>query len=224
MNEKCWYKDVCEMECGSSCIRYLEMEYLVDNSGIPIINRYPVSLIPDDVDYDAFCKLAGIKDNILEFVNTGKNLFISSSNTGNGKTSWSIKLLLKYFDQVWAGNGFRLRGLFIHTPTLLTELKNFNDPLSTSYKDNILSADLVVWDDIASTEMTNYDLTQLLIYVDNRIMNGKSNIYTGNVDSNINLQRLMGVRLASRIWNTSELVVFRGKDRRVSNGSVAGSF
>lgn len=224
MNEKCWYKEVCNLECTSSCIRYLEMEYLVDNSGIPALNKYPALLVPDDVDYNSFCRLAEIKDNILEFVNGGKNLFISSSNTGNGKTSWAIKLLLKYFNEIWAGNGFRIRGLFIHTPTLLTELKNFNDPLSTSYKENIMSVDLVVWDDIASTEMTSYDLTQLLIYVDNRIMNGKSNIYTGNVDSSINLQRLMGVRLASRVWNTSEIVIFKGKDRRASGGSITGSF
>lgn len=215
-NDKCWYKEVCDQECSSTCIRYLEMKYLVDHSGIPLVNQYPIPLNPDDVDYQAFCQLANIKDNIYDFVNRGQNLFITSVNTGNGKTSWSIKLMLKYFDTVWAGNGFAVRGLFLHTPSILEQLKNFKDPLSTDFKQLIQETDLVIWDDIASTEMSNYDLTQLLIYVDARLLNGKSNIYTGNISSVENLQKIMGVRLASRIYNNSRVVIFEGKDRRTS--------
>ena len=215
-NNKCWYKEVCDQECNSTCIRFLEMSYLVDHSGIPLVNQYPVTLNPDDADYEAFCQLADIKDNIYDFVKTGQNLFITSKNTGNGKTSWSIKLMLKYFDTVWAGNGFVTRGLFLHTPSILEQLKNFKDPLSSEYRQLIQETDLVIWDDIASTEMSNYDLTQLLIYIDARLLSGKSNIYTGNIDTVENLQKLMGVRLASRIYNNSRVVIFKGKDRRTN--------
>ena len=216
MNENCWYKDVCTMNCTDSCIRYLEMEYLIKASCIPIAYQYPVSLNPDNVDYESFCLLADIKDEILNFVNGGGSLYIASAETGNGKTTWATKLMLKYFDEIWAGNGFRVRGLFLHVPTFLGQLKNFNNPLTDYYKQSIMDCDLVIWDDIASTELSNYDISQLLTYIDSRVNNSKCNIYTGNVDTNINLQRLMGVRLASRIWNRSEVIILKGKDRRNS--------
>lgn len=213
-NEKCWYKDVCEEVCSTSCIRYLEMDYLVQHSNIPFAYQYPVVLNPEKVDYDAFCDLADIKDCILDFVKNGNNLYIASSETGNGKTTWSIKMMLKYFDEIWAGNGFRTRGLFLHVPTILMQLKNFSSPLSEEFKNHILDADMIIWDDIASTELSNYDLSQLLIYIDSRINNSKCNIYTGNIDSEFKLQKLMGARLTSRIWNQSEIIILKGKDRR----------
>lgn len=215
-NESCWYEKVCNTECSSSCVRFLEMEYLIQNSGIPAAYQYPATLSPEDVDYDAFCDLADIKDNILDFVNGGGNLYIASAHTGNGKTSWATKMLLKYFDEVWAGNGFRVRGLFLHVPTLLLQLKNFENPLSEEFKNNILNTDLVVWDDIASVEMSNYDLSQLLLYIDGRTTNSMSNIYTGNIHNDMTLQRIVGMRLASRIWNKSEVIIFNGKDRRTA--------
>ena len=178
MNENCWYKDVCTQVCTESCIRYLEMSYLMDSSGIPKAKQKSINLSPDDSDYDAFYSLLSIKNDIVNFVNSGKNLYITSNITGNGKTSWAIKLMLKYFNEVWAGNGFKTRGLFIHVPTLLTNLKNFENPLSDSYKQDLSTTDLVIWDDIASTEMSKYDYSQLLMYIDNRIMNEKSNIFT----------------------------------------------
>ena len=189
------------------------MKYLMDNSGIPKNRQHPQSLVAG-VDYNAFVQLSDIKDNILEFVETGQNLYLCSENTGNGKTSWSIKLMLKYFDQMWAGNGFKERGLFIHVPTFLSKLKNFNDPLLTSYKESVSNVDLICWDDIASTKLSEYDISQLLIFIDQRIVDGKANIFTGNIVTEQNLEKVLGSRLASRIWNTSEVIKLVGKDRR----------
>ena len=45
-------------------------------------------------------------------------------------------------------------------------------------------------------------------------VNSISNIYTGNLTSHASLANALGDRLASRIWNTSTLVEFKGKDRR----------
>lgn len=213
-NSKCWYKDVCTLDSCNNCIRYLEMKYLIDNSNIPPSRQIPNKLIPDKVDYDSFIKLQDIKDNIVSYVNAGNNLYITSKRLGNGKTSWSIKLLLKYFNEIWPGNGFRVRGLFIHVPTFLNQLKSFNSPLSAEYKSNIFNTDLVVWDDIASTKLSEYDHSQLLSYIDVRILNGKSNIYTGNMSRYEELEQTVGQRLASRIWY-SDIVEFIGKDRRL---------
>lgn len=213
---KCWYDSVCKEasdNCDVDCIRYKEMRYLVDNSGIPINKQIPEKLYPGD-DYDAFCRLNEVKLDILSFVNSGSNIYITSGNTGNGKTSWAIKLLLKFFDEVWAGNGFRTRGLFVYVPQLLLKLKDFNNPLSDDYKQNLLNCDVVVWDDIGSTELSNYDLSQLLLYIDQRTMAGKANIYTGNLNTKDRLAKVLGERLVSRVWNSSEVVQFTGKDRR----------
>ena len=215
-NSNCWYKDVCQKEDScESCLRFLEMSTLLSESGIPKIRQYPPRLIPEDVDYDSFCELLDIKDNIYNLVNFENfNLYIASKYTGNGKTTWSIKLMLKYFDEIWAGNGLRVRGMFVHVPTLLMQLKNFENPLSTEYKNNLLNADMIIWDDIAHTDVSRYDYNNILMFIDNRLFNGKTNIYTSNIVSQIELEKCLGAKLASRIFETSDIVIFNGKGRR----------
>ena len=187
----------------------------MDSSGIPKIRQVPVYLRPDKIDFYSFCDLANIKDDIEDWVcNSEKNLYICSNNTGNGKTTWAIKLMLKYFDCIWAGNGFRTRGLFIHVPTLLLNLKNFQTPVSAEYKNDILTCDLVIFDDIAVSGISQYDYNNLLMFIDNRILNGKNNIFTSNKTSKNSLEDTIGSRLASRIWDTSQIIELKGKDRR----------
>ena len=214
MNDKCWYKEVCNLDTCDNCIRFIEMSFLMQKSNIPYNRQFPKPLIPQDCDYDSYCKLAKIKENVVEFVDEGKQLYITSRYTGNGKTSWAIKLMLKYFDGIWAGNGCRIRGLFIHTPTFLTKLKQFDvkDIEFEELKRNIIDCDLVVWDDIGANDMSAYDHTQLLTYIDQRVLNNKSNIYTGNLNKTL-LERSLGVRLASRI-TSGEFIELRGKDMR----------
>ena len=211
----CIYKEVCNQECSEACIRYIEIKSLLEQSNVPEARQGIITLIPDNCDYDSFCVLADIKNNIKDFVDNGENLYIVSRNTGNGKTTWSIKLMLKYFDEIWAGNGLRCRGVFIHVPTFLLKCKDFDnkDNEFNEMKSNLLAVDLVIWDDIGSTGMSNYDLSQLLMYVDQRILSKKANIFTGNLLSG-DLEKSLGSRLASRIWNTSEVVEFHGKDKR----------
>ena len=215
MNE-CWYKDVCSRTvCNSNCLRYLEMRALMEYSNIPKNRQMPSILTPDDCDYEAFCELAEIKKNILDFVKEGKNLYLYSNTTGNGKTSWAIKIILKFFDSVWAGNGFKCRGIFIHTPTFLSKLKQFNevDEKFEELKRHLSTVDLVIWDDIASTDMSSYDHGQLLSYIDQRILAEKSNIFTGNRDAT-NMEKALGSRLASRILSNSTRIELRGLDKR----------
>ena len=213
--EDCWYKHVCQSDkpC-SSCIRYLEMKFLMDNSGIPKNRQMPIKLVPDECDYDAFSELNRIKGDIDVFVEQGRNLYITGKTPGTGKTSWAIKLLLKYFDLIWAGNGLKTRGMMVHVPTLLIQLKDFQNPLKTSYKTDLLNADVVVWDEIGGTGMSQYDYSQLLMLIDQRIFMGKSNIFTGNLDNPRELEKCLGSRLASRVWGTSTVITFKGKDKR----------
>ncbi len=211
-NDDCWYKDVCTYDQCVNCIRYSEMKYLMDNSGLPKKRQHPIAL-NGNKDLQAFFMLDEIRQDIKTFVDNGESLYIFSEYTGNGKTSWAIKLLLKYFDTIWAGNGFRIRGYFQHVPTLFSTLKDFSKS-HESLKNVLETADLVIWDDIASTKLSDYDVQQLLIIIDSRVSEGLANIYTGNITSHEALTKAVGDRLASRIWNRSTLVEFKGKDRR----------
>lgn len=210
--EDCWYRNVCTYEQCVNCIRYSEMKYLMDNSGLPKRKQHSIQL-DGSRDQKAFKLLADIKDDILNFVNNGESLYLFSEYTGNGKTSWAVKLLLKYFDTIWAGNGFRVRGYFQHVPMLFNTLKDFSKS-HEALKSTLETVDLVVWDDIASTKLSDFDRQQLLTLIDVRVSCGLSNIYTGNLTTQSALELAVGDRLASRIWNMSTLVEFKGKDRR----------
>jgi len=188
------------------------------NSNIPKNRQYPIPLIPCKNDIKVFNELKNLKDNIKEFVDNGKSLYIYSNNTGNGKTSWAIKLMVKYFDEIWAGNGFKCRGVYIHVPTFFDKMKDTmidKDKDFENLKQKLLSVNLVIWDDIASTSISNYDHAKFLTYIDQRNFNGLSNIYTGNIDQpDLNLKDLIGNRLLSRIWNESLHFEITGVDRR----------
>lgn len=215
----CWYREVCENYtegCVRGCIRYAKMRYMMENSNIPIAKRVPIKLTPSKVDIEAFRKLSTIKDDIYNFVYDGKSLYISSKIVGNGKTSFSLKILMHYFETCLEDE-LDVRGVFVHVPTFLIKLKDFNniDEQFEELKRLLLGVDLVVWDDIASTDMSAYDISQLTSYIDARVMNELSNIYTGNITSREQMQEVLGARLTSRIWNSkTEIVEFFGGERR----------
>ena len=77
-----------------------------------------------------------------------------------------------------------------------------------------MEVDVVVWDEIASTAISNYDYGNLLMFLDYRIATDKSNIFTSNAITQEELEKNIGSKLASRIWNTSTIIQFNGKDRR----------
>lgn len=218
-NSDCWYKDVCEADenACNNCIKFAEMKHLMETSRLPKNKQRPIPLNAPTVDRDAYARLSEIKSDIVSFVEEGRSLFIGSNHTGNGKTSWAIKLMLRYFDQIWAGNAFRTRAVFVHIPTFLLKCKDFNthDEEFEQLKRDMLNADLVVWDDIAGINMTNYDYSQLLMYVDARVFAEKSNIFTGNCETYDELQKFIGGKIASRILTSdTELIVLHSNDLR----------
>lgn len=215
-NSDCWYINTCEDDCDR-CNIYVQMKYQFDNSGLPKAQYQPITLsIFEDnkVDKPAFKRLSNIRKNIVDFVDNHNNLYICSKNVGNGKTSWAIKMLQTYFHYTAEGNYENLKGMFVSTTDLLLKLKDFNNPLSKKYKDNLESVDLVIWDDIAVNGISQYDFTQLYNIINNRLLAKKSNIFTSNQTTLEGLTKIIGSRLASRIYNTSEIIEFKGGDLR----------
>ena len=215
-NTDCWYVDTCEDDCGR-CTVYAQLNWQMQHSGLPKAKQRPIALyLTDDNsgDKNAYNRLAEIRKNIVEFVDNGNNLYICSKWTGNGKTSWAIKMLHTYFHYTAVGNYDNLKGMFVSTAELLLQLKDFNNPLPKSYIENLKNVDLVIWDDIALTNMSVYDYTQFYSIIDKRILAEKSNIFTTNCTDVKNLAELIGAKTASRIYYTSEVIELKGKDMR----------
>lgn len=213
----CWYNKTCTDDNCNNCLTYIQMKYQFDNCGLPKSKYMPIELYVDDfnkVDEQAYYRLADIRKGIVEFVNDGKNLYICSKNTGNGKTSWAVKMLQTYFHYTAIGNYEHLKGMFVSVAELLLRLKDFNNPLPKNYRDNLENVDLVIWDDIALTSISQYDYLQLYSIINNRMFANKSNIFTSNCTTSAKLDELVGAKLSSRIWNTSEIIEFKGGDAR----------
>jgi DNA replication protein DnaC len=134
--------------------------------------------------------------------------------------------MLAYFDSIWAGNAFRRRGVFISVPEFLDrnrEIISNRDLEFTQLRQDMIDCDLVIWDDISSVKLTDFQHSLLINYIDARMLAGKSNIFTGNVELN-KLSDYVGGRLASRIGNGSELVQFNDRDKRgLGNGRVTST-
>lgn len=211
---RCNHKD-CDKDF---CLRKYKMDTLYSAALMTESQKQHVVLKidPDGTDLEQFQKLAAIEQDIVKFISEGKNLYLHSANCGNGKSSWSIRLVEAYFDKIWARTDGKCRVLFISVPRFLLALKD-NITTRSSYveyiKDNVLEADLVIWDDIAAKMGSEFELTHLLNIIDNRLALGKSNIYT----SNLNRQQLytaLGERLTSRIANMSTDIELFGADKR----------
>jgi len=216
----CPYALICKQrktsDCTDACVRYTEMQHLLVSSTLPRARWQPVKLYPTcEKDTIAFKQLNAYKETIARHVARGDNLYICSNSVGNGKTSWSIKILLKYFDSIWYNNGLKTRGIFVSTPELLIQLKNFEHPLSIEYIDALYNCDLVVWDDIGcSNSLSEYEYNRLLAIIDHRIINKKSNIFTSNITKKDQFAEKLGGRLASRIYDTSKVIAITGGDLR----------
>ena len=217
---KCYLYDNCNRkDCDKDfCLRKYKMDSLYSAAMMTESQKQHIVLKvdQDNTDLEQFKQLAGIEQNILKFITEGRNLYLHSATPGNGKSSWSIRLAEAYFNKIWARSNSRCRVLFISVPRFLLALK---DDITTKnayvayIKENVLEADLVIWDDIAAKMGSEFELTHLLNIIDNRLALGKSNIYT----SNLNKQQLyvaLGERLTSRIANMSTDIELFGADKR----------
>lgn len=211
----CWYLETCKEKSCYMCNTYLQLKWQMDNCGLPKVMQSPITMYNvNDEDTDAYKRLSDIRKGIVDFVNAGNNLYLCSENTGNGKTSWAVRMLHTYLHYTAEGNYEHLKGMFVSVTDLLIRLKDFQHPLSSKYKEDLQECDLVIWDDIAITGVTQYDYTQLYTVINNRIFSGRSNIFTGNIVTKTELKENTGERLATRIWNTSEIIELKGKDIR----------
>lgn len=221
--ENCFLYSRCNhIDCDKSfCLRKYKLDYLYKNSLLSISQREPKTLYidSDGTDREAFTCLVDIEKNILNFVRAGNNLFIHSYTCGNGKTSWAVRLIQAYFNNIWPKTDLDCKALFISVPKFLLALKdnisNKNE-YASFILNNVEKADLVVWDDIATKTGTEFELNRLLAILDDRLCYKKSNIFTSNLGES-ELETALGPRLASRILGLSKKIELFGADKRSLN-------
>ena len=170
----------------------------------------------DGTDRNEFYKLTEIQKSIVNYVKSGMNLYIHSKIAGNGKTSWSLRLVQSYFNKIWYGTDLSCKALFINVPSFLMMIKdNITKPneVVQYIKDNIDKCDIVIWDDIGTKSATPFEHETLLYMIDSRINKGKANIYTSNLNDD-EMHQILGDRLSSRICSLSINIELHGSDKR----------
>ena len=214
--QSCWYKRICTEHCSENCIRYKLMYSLFKQSNLPEALWNYKELIWHEKDLQVYKQLQAKSDAILNFIDAGNNLYIYSENCGNGKTTWAIRLMYSYFDKIWHKSCFDCKALFVSVPKFLYNCKRSISQDVKGFEElcNLISeVDLVIWDDIGEMKASDYEHQILFQYIDDRINSKKSNIYTSNKNKE-QLEDVLGVRLASRIYNCSECIEFVEEDKR----------
>lgn len=192
-------------------------ETYLKRSKIPTRYIQDTPLIPEKVDLESFKALSNIEHGVKDFVKDGSNLFIFSSNVGNGKTSWATKIGKAYINYA-SDYAVQCPVLFVNIPSFLFKKKasitdaSLRDEVAV-IEGSIPIARLVIWDDIAIKDLSEYDKEQLYVWVDNRTSNCKSNIYTSNIGLQ-DLESIIGARLYDRIVSYSTKICLNGHSRR----------
>lgn len=221
---ECWIQKRCKKypNCDTDfCLKLFKIDELCTRALLTKEQRHKKKLWLDGngLDKSAFTYLKGIEDNAEKFVSQGNNLYIYSPITGNGKTAWSLRILLSYIEKCWYKADIKSIALFVNIPRFLLSLKHNISEYDQYYndvKEAILDADLVVFDELGTKIATSFEIEHLLSIINARIDNKKSNIFTSNLDPE-DLRKSVGDRMYSRIVNTSTLVMFRGCDKRAIN-------
>ena len=211
------------MEQKSIESRAFFIEKFIKNSGLP--RRY-TSNIPmkpaTDNDLEMYKRLKEIETNAADFVNSGRNLLITSNIVGNGKTTWATKILNSYIYNYACNYTYSdinyTPALFINFPELLAQTKKAisNENILERVQridECVYTAKLVVFDDIATKMASEYDMELLYVYINYRTNNMLSSIFTTNISANM-LESQIGARVADRITGYSECIEFNGPGRR----------
>lgn len=227
-SDKCYLRDKCykyqeseDCPCKYSniyCPKLFRVDYLYNEALLTPKQKININLHldADGTDRDCFLKLRDIEKNIESYVKEGHNIFIYSSVCGNGKTEWSLKLLRAYIDKIWYKSDLKCKALFINVPRFLLSLKDSisdKNEYVDHIKKNVLNADIVVFDEVATKSLTVFEHEHILSLINSRLELNKSNIFTSNIFGQELLEKV-GERLYSRIVNTSENIQFFGKDKR----------
>lgn len=214
----CLCKNKCSMyrtdSCNENCATFVQTDYMFQLSGLPHCWWRNIEFDFDSVNSNHFSTLEKICNNVELFVRNGFNLFLWGE-TGVGKTSLAIKLMLNYFIAIADRTDYITRGLFINVPSFLRDYRlNMTNQTSNwrELLESIKTCDIVIFDDLFQTVETKFESQIVYSYINDRIFADKSCIFTSNLDP----ERIESIdeRLYSRICEGSDCVNISGSDAR----------
>ena len=181
--DNCPYTCADVANCSEICTRYGKMNHMLEHCNVPnYMDFIKCSADTEEIEPKVLELLKDWKSNVLDYVGNGKNLYISSPYIQTGKTLLSVKIMFKYFDEVWATTDFITRGYFIPVQELLGKAKNFKffDTEEFQQLDTVMKqTDVVIWDGITDWPLSSEEQKLLTRYIKYRFDRKRSNIFNG---------------------------------------------
>ena len=194
-----------------------KLTQLFEASGLPQKYFHPQVLVDRKVDIECWEYLEDIRNHIVEEVENGISIVITSATVGNGKTSWAVRLLQRYLAETALDGRIADKGMFVVSAQLLTEFGDYNyfETMQQFLErfEKLKKCDLLVIDEIGGGMLTKASYPYLYDLVNYRVDNNLSTIYTTNY-SDEEIIDLLGQRLYSRIYDTSVVLEFEASNVR----------
>ena len=194
-----------------------KLNNLFELSGLPKKYFEPQHLVRREVDAECWDWLEDVRNNIVEEVQRGLNIVITSTIVGNGKTSWVVRLLQRYLAETALDGRMVEKGMFVVSAQLLTEFGDYNyfQTMKEFLErfEKLKTCDLLVIDEIGGGSLTKASYPYLYDLVNYRVDNNLSTIYTTNYTDE-EIIDLLGQRLYSRIYDTSVVLEFEASNVR----------
>lgn len=220
-NNLCYAKDYCKQystaKCNSLCDFKLVLDALYNLSDIPKRYRHDLPLRPEQIDLQVFHYLKEYREDINVHVDRGDWLYLYSTVSGNGKTTWSTKFASAYFRHLLRTGNFDIENkvLYLNTNIFLEQLRDSFDNDSSNIKmilDRAYKCDLLLLDDIGVERGTAWTQERLYDLLNTRYNDCKATVFTSNL-SPTEIEDKLGKRIASRI-RSSKVLELKGADRR----------
>lgn len=215
----CYAKTYCKKfgteACNDLCDFYVVLNALYSQSNIPRRYQFDKPLKPDTSDYQSFTALRDYQLDIVNHVNDGDNLLITSSGTGNGKTTWACKIAGYYFRKIVTTTKIENEVFYLNVSLFMEQMRNNFDAKEQGFeqiKRQAMNCRLLILDDIGVERPSDWVLERLYDLINHRYTEMKSTIYTSNLSLD-ELELRVGQRIASRL-SDSTIITLKGTDRR----------
>lgn len=194
-----------------------KVRQLLAESGLPKKYFEPQKLVPRNMDHEAWKWLEDYRSNVVENVQKGLNIVITSPIVGNGKTSWAIRLLQRYIAETALDGRLVTKGVFCVSSSMLEIFGDFGY-FETSveffdYLNRLKNCELLVIDEIGSGRLTQVSYNHFYDLVNYRVDNNLATIYTTNYND-AQIKDVLGERLYSRIYDMATVIEFGASNVR----------
>lgn len=168
-----------------------------------------------------FEKIKPLIDNIVDEVNSGRNLFFYGKRYGTGKTYHGAMFLNHYIYKSCLTKQFDFEhplALFVSYPDLMDDVRYRREESRVIDRlEAVKSVPVLLLDDVGSGTMSDFVREQTFLIVNHRYNNRLSTIVTANFDlEELIKPSLLGGRILSRLTSNFYGTKIGGGDRRRS--------